>query len=267
MLPLWLVRLARKKALQPIYIRLDRVAKVGMNYWGGASVAESGERWALHHAAGLLKDVPLPVVFDVGAHYGEFTLAALACFQGKVHVNAFEPSPTARGIFRERVGAERDGRPVELHDFGFSSAQGADTLFAPTRGWSIASLHASGAEREGGSWQEEHIQLRTVDDLCREKGIERIHYLKVDTEGHEMAVLEGARGMIEAGKVDIVQFEFGERHLDSRVFFRDLYDLLSPRYTIHRILPQGLWPLRIYQPELEVFRTANYLAVSTSFRS
>ncbi|MBK6830417.1 MAG: FkbM family methyltransferase [Flavobacteriales bacterium] len=95
----------------------------------------------------------------------------------------------------------------------------------------------------------DRIELRTVDGFCQEQGIERIHYLKVDTEGHELSVLKGAHEMIEQGKVDFIQFEFGECHLDSRVFFRDLFTFLSPRYLVHRILPEGIWPLPAYAPD------------------
>lgn len=258
MLPSWLVRLARKKALQPLHIRLHRAAKVGMNYWGGAEVAGSGERWALKHAAAKLHDVQHPVVFDVGAHWGDFTQAVLSAFPKAVQVHAFEPSPTAVRIFLDGVGGSS---AVQLHRFGFGDVAGVVTLHAPPGGSSIATMYTTTFEMQGRELVTERVELRTVDDFCREQGIDRIHYLKVDTEGHELAVLKGAHGMIEQGKVDFIQFEFGECHLDSRVFFRDLFTFLSPRYLIHRILPDGIWPLPTYAPDLEVFHTANYLAI------
>ncbi len=258
MLPSWLVRLARKKALQPLHIRLHRAAKVGMNYWGGAEVAGSGERWALKHAAAKLHDVQHPVVFDVGANNGDFTQAALVAFPRAVLVHAFEPSPTAARTFLETVGNDP---LVKLHRFGFSDETGVAMLHAPTSGSSIATLHATTFEMQGRALVVDRIELRTVDGFCQEQGIERIHYLKVDTEGHELSVLKGAHEMIEQGKVDFIQFEFGECHLDSRVYFRDLFTFLSPRYLVHRILPEGIWPLPAYAPDLEIFHTANYLAI------
>ncbi|MBK8499735.1 MAG: FkbM family methyltransferase [Flavobacteriales bacterium] len=258
MLLSWLVRLARKKALQPLHIRLHRAAKVGMNYWGGAEVAGSGERWALGRAAGSLRNVEHPVVFDVGANNGEFTKAALVAFQRAVLVHAFEPSPTAAKTFLETVGKVPS---VRLHRFGFSDEAGVAMLHSPTSGSSIATLHATTFEMQGRALVVDRIELRTVDGFCQEQGIERIHYLKVDTEGHELSVLKGAHEMIERGKVDFIQFEFGECHLDSRVFFRDVFTFLSPRYLIHRILPDGIWPLPTYSPDLEVFHTANYLGI------
>lgn len=258
MLPPWLVRLVRRKALQPLHIRLHRAATVGMNYWGGAEVTTSGERWALKYAAAKLLDVQHPVVFDVGAHWGDFTQAVLSTFPKAVQVHAFEPSPTASKVFLDKVAGSSG---VRLHRFGFGDSAGVATLHAPPGGSSIATMYANTFEMQGRELVTEHVELRTVDDFCREQGIERIHYLKVDTEGHELAVLRGARSMIEQGKVDFIQFEFGECHLDSRVFFRDVFAFLAPRYLIHRILPDGLWPLPTYTPDLEIFHTANYLAI------
>jgi FkbM family methyltransferase len=261
MLPGWLVRLGRKKSMQPIYRRLHRMTQAGMNYWGGSEVAESGERWALGHAAGQLRAGSDQVVFDVGANDGDFTTAVLEAFPSTVRVHAFEPSTAAAGVFLRKHGGSSS---VVLHRFGFSDTPGEAILHAPQHGASIATLHATTFELEGQQLVTDRIELRTVDAFCAEQGIGRIHYLKVDTEGHELAVLKGARNMIEEGRVDFIQFEFGERHLDSRVFFRDIYLFLAPRYHIYRILPRGIWPLPAYEAELEVFRTANYLAVARS---
>ncbi|MBL0127189.1 MAG: FkbM family methyltransferase [Flavobacteriales bacterium] len=262
MLPSWLVRYARARTWQPFHIKMHHLAQIGMNYWGGAEVGASGELHALKHASELLKQEPSPVVFDVGANSGDFTLAALDAFGPNVRIHAFEPSSVAAQLFEQKVDVPLQSGQVGLRRFGFSDTAGSATLHSPTSGSPIASLHPTTFEIDGRELVHESIELRTLDAFCSEHSIERIHYLKVDTEGHEFAVLLGAKRMIGEGRVNIIQFEFGEYHIDSRVFFRDLFLFLSPQYHIHRILPGGLWPLKEYQPELEVFRTANYLAIA-----
>jgi hypothetical protein len=64
--------------------------------------------------------------------------------------------------------------------------------------------------------------------------------------------------MIEAGAIVAIQFEFGEAQIESRTFFKDIYQLLSPHFKIHRILRTGLsGALETYDVILEVYRTTN----------
>jgi hypothetical protein len=105
------------------------------------------------------------------------------------------------------------------------------------------------------------VELRTLDDFCAERGIGRIDLLKIDVEGHELRVLEGARGLLEADAIGFIQFEFNATNIDSRSFFRDFYELLSPRYRLSRIVRDGLYPIGAYSPRHELFvGPVNYLA-------
>ena len=106
----------------------------------------------------------------------------------------------------------------------------------------------------------EPLELTTIDDFCRENGFERIHFLKIDVEGHELAVLHGAESMLRDGRIDFIQFEFGGTCIDSKVFFRDYWILLHERYRIYRILKNGIVEIKRYTEHEEIFCTMNFLA-------
>jgi hypothetical protein len=53
------------------------------------------------------------------------------------------------------------------------------------------------------------VEVVSGDEFCRQHGIEHISYLKVDTEGHDMEVLEGFAGMLQREEIDIVEVEAG----------------------------------------------------------
>jgi FkbM family methyltransferase len=52
------------------------------------------------------------------------------------------------------------------------------------------------------------VDCTTVDDFCSQRGITSIDVLKIDTEGHELAVLNGAMQMLSSGAVRFVFLEY-----------------------------------------------------------
>jgi hypothetical protein len=53
--------------------------------------------------------------------------------------------------------------------------------------------------------------LRRLDDVARDLGLSSIDLLKVDAEGHDLQVLQGASAMFDAGRVHavLVEVDFG----------------------------------------------------------
>ena len=91
-------------------------------------------------------------------------------------------------------------------------------------------------------------------------GVGRIDYLKIDTEGNELAVLEGAARLLAESRVGYIHFEFNEMNVVSRVFLRDFRKLL-PSHRLYRLLPRGLLPLGERIVATEIFAFQNILAV------
>jgi hypothetical protein len=54
--------------------------------------------------------------------------------------------------------------------------------------------------------------VTTVDQVCREQGIERVGFLKIDVEGFESAVLAGAERVLERDRPSLL-LEIEDRHL------------------------------------------------------
>jgi Methyltransferase FkbM domain len=54
------------------------------------------------------------------------------------------------------------------------------------------------------------VRCTTLSSYCREKGIDRIDVQKVDTEGHDLAVLQGAEELLAKGAIRFVYVEFND---------------------------------------------------------
>ena len=52
------------------------------------------------------------------------------------------------------------------------------------------------------------IDCETLDGFCQARGVAQIDVLKVDAEGHDLAVLQGAERLLAGGHVKFVFIEF-----------------------------------------------------------
>jgi len=71
------------------------------------------------------------------------------------------------------------------------------------------------------------------------------------------------RQWAKENNIDIIQFEFNEMNIISRVFLKDYYELL-PQYNFYRISSKYLIPMPIYKTENEIFKFQNILAINKS---
>lgn len=257
---------SRHPRLQTLWSRVHTLALFGMNYGGGGAIETSGERWSLARVARTtLCGIDDPIIFDVGAHTGDYALLAKQAVPS-ARIFAFEPASTTFGALARRLAdtGTRDITPVNI---GLSDADGEADLHTYTANGECAPQLSSIPLRrptqvvEVRITSKERIPVTTIDSFCRTEGIARIALLKLDVEGHELAVLRGASRMLDAQAVSIIQFEFGPANLYSRTYFFDFWSLLSDRFDLFRIIPKGLVPIRFYGEHQEIFLTTNYLAI------
>lgn len=145
------------------------------------------------------------MVFDVGANDGETTSLLLQHFPG-AQVHCFEPQATLAAKLQSRF--VRDPR-VRVRQLALGNAESTVKFFEYEND-KIASMtpNAPFAVRFGQEPKMTEVPCTTVDQYCEREGIERIDILKIDTEGNDHLVLEGAARMIAAGRIAFVYVEF-----------------------------------------------------------
>lgn len=245
--------------LQRFYEILHLIAVGGMNYGNGGNFRTSGELAMLRTIKARYRpDEPL-VLFDVGSNVGHYAVELARFFGKRATVHAFEPS---QRTYAKLMATIKDTPTVVAHMVGLSDEPKTHTLYLDKEGSGLASVYQRNLDHFGMSMdQTEEIRLDTLDAFCAGQGIDRIHFLKLDVEGHELSALKGAARMLSEGRVDLIQFEFGGCNIDSRTFFRDFFYMLNDRYKIHRIVRNGLREIPHYRERDEIFMTINYLAV------
>lgn len=133
---------------------------------------------------------PGDFVVDVGANIGVYTrrLSQLAGSPGKVV--SIEPVPSTFSILQNNVRHLRLNN-VRCLNLAVSDHAGFVRMEVPTgeAGWvNIYRAHIS--DTAGGN-----IRAVTLDEVLSDA--ERVNFIKCDVEGHEQAVLNGARALIQ----------------------------------------------------------------------
>lgn len=244
--------------MQKIYEALYRLALSGMNYGNGGDFKESGELNILKIIKDKFNTEQAITIFDVGANVGNYSKNLHHFFQDKAVIHAFEPSKKTFEIFLKTTD---NIKGLVSNNFGLSDSETDLVLYSNEEGSGLASIYHRNLEHFGISMDNsESIKLSTIDTYCQNNNINRIHFLKLDVEGHELAALKGAKQMIENNKIDFIQFEFGGCNIDSRTYFQDFFYLLKGKYRIYRILKDGIAEIPVYKETNEIFITINYLA-------
>ncbi len=201
------------------------------------------------------------IAIDIGGNVGDYSAEILnRCSSTEVHI--FEPSHVNISLLRERFQQFDNVRVVPK---ALSSKSGRATLFSDKAGSGLASL----THRQLDHFSIEFNHTEIVDTMrfdeywVSQLQKRQIDIVKIDTEGHELDVLNGFGEALSVSK--IIQFEFGGANIDTRTFFRDYWQFFTrAQFELYRITPDGLSPIRAYRESDEFFSTTNYIAVNKS---
>jgi len=212
--------------------------------------------------AELFDNKSTPLFFDVGANIGNYTLA-LKEYIPNAKIYSFEPVKETFEKLKNNV--EEHAR---LHNIGFGNAAGKGLLYntADSSISEIASVHKEVLTEVFKSADQVvaiEFELDRIDNFCLANNIKNIDFLKIDVEGNELAVLQGASLLLKNNAIKIIQFEFNTHNIYARVFLRDFYLLLTG-FEFYRLQQNGMVKLGAYNPVNEIFTAQNIIAIHQS---
>lgn len=130
------------------------------------------------------------VVFDIGANVGYYSLMAAAVSGPTGHVYAFEPLPRNVDYLRKHVALNKMVDRITVFDVAVSDKSGGAAF-------DLGASTSMGHLAESGEFKVKQVRL---DDMVAAGEIKPPHYMKVDVEGAEFDVLNGARKLLEQHK-------------------------------------------------------------------
>ena len=255
------VRASGNQLAQRLLEKNVQYAQYLMGIGAGAGVLVSGERTIVQTLEASI--VPPYCIFDVGSNKGQFLQLVIDSLSTEDYsIHCFEPG---HETFKQLSAAAGSDERIRPNNIGISREKGSATLHYQETGSTLASLTKRKLDHFNIQFDEsETVEIDTIDNYCSDNGIEHIHLLKIDIEGHEIDALAGAQRMFENKQIDIVTFEFGGCNIDTRTFFQEFwYFFRQHDMRLFRITPSGyLYPIETYKEIDEQFRAINYLAIA-----
>ena len=170
---------------------------------------------------------------DIGANVGAVCLP-LAARDAEARVIAIEP--TAHGIKRLRRNIDLNPHlapRIQVVNCFMGSTPSADSKQVAYPSWRLDSRGADSHAVHCGEAHQVTCPTLTIDSLASDLRLEKLDFIKIDTDGHELDILRGGRETLRRFRPSIV-FEFcfyenekrGYSFEDFAAFFRDLgYEL------------------------------------------
>lgn len=150
------------------------------------------------------------VFWDIGAHVGYFSLVAAITLKGTGQIVAFEPGSIAYARLAENV-ALNPFTNIRICRLAVSDGAGEAVLYlAGETADSSASLYPQGQDQD----RREVCRTVPLDQFLLEEGLRRPDLMKIDVEGAELAVLQGAAKMLAASQ-PLLLIEMEEKNLQA----------------------------------------------------
>lgn len=136
---------------------------------------------------------PGGTLVDVGAQKGTISLRAANYVGSAGRVISIEPNPVSAAVLRENIKASGHSN-VEVLELACGREPGElDLYIGPRMNTGAASLSKRQAVEAGGSGSSYRVKVLPLDDIVRASGLSAVHVIKVDTEGAETMIIQGAQ--------------------------------------------------------------------------
>ncbi len=150
---------------------------------------------------------PGMIIFDIGAHHGLYSLIASQAVHPRGHVYSFEPSPRECRLLERNLRLNLREN-VSVHAKALGATRGHASLFlvegiedgCNSLRFSRAPVNTRAVE----------VDVVSLDEFMQEKGISSVDFIKMDVEGAELSVLQGASRLLSSPARPVILAEISD---------------------------------------------------------
>lgn len=243
------------------WLRVNHFSQVCCNFYRGAApVNSSGEYNIIKMIIDSCSSLESSTIVDCGANNGFYTDLVMRYSQNLPRVLLFEPTPDLFSFLSVKYS---NASNVLLFSVALSNFIGESSFIINKSSSQLNSLLDSSCSIYSKPEDENvvssiMVQTSILDRVCADLGIGSILLLKIDVEGAECLVLEGANSMILSRKIRYIQLEYSKHSL-SLLTFQLLYEKYSEIYRFSLLCSDGLAPISGYSDSFESLQCAIFL--------
>lgn len=175
-------------------------------------------------------------VIDVGANVGAYTVPLARTVGSRGSVHAFEPMASVADRLSRNCALSRCQQQVKVNRVALSDATGTAEFFDAGEGHSGWGSLEQFADVDFAATT---TTTTSLDDYVRSNSIPHARLVKIDVEGHDLSVIQGARKILSDGFADYLLVEGNEKRL--RGAGHSTFELVDTVTGLGFVL-QNAWP-------------------------
>jgi hypothetical protein len=126
----------------------------------------------------------------------------------------------------------------------------------------MSRLRTLSGDSPSSNGDNELTKITTITEFCKEHSIEKINYLKIDTEGHDLEVISGAENLLKEKKIDIIEVEAGMNPMND---WHVSYQSIQEKLALYEYYPFGFYEqVHEWPTNQKILRRANVAFIPLS---
>ncbi len=244
--------------IYPLYF----FSKKYINFYENNENCNMGTNGEKNFIDNILLKIKPQVIFDVGSNKGDYSKLIKNKFS-KAELHCFEPDPSVFSLLKKNLNLYNN---IHFNNIGISDKKERSLFFINKDNPELNSMYDMNTVGYDYKYHKIYINTDTLDNYCQKNNISNIDLLKIDVEGNEIPVLKGSSGLLKNNNIKVIQFEYGNASIASKVFIKDFIDIFSKyHYSVHKIMHNKLLKIN-YSPFMEGVSYANFVAFSNKVK-
>jgi FkbM family methyltransferase len=242
------------KLFEKINNRFLDLALAAKGFNNFKNMSESGERYFVEK---YLSNKDITLCFDIGANKGDYT--KLLCEKTSANVISFEPLPFVFDKLKENLSSFSDR--CEFVNKGVASrSEQLKINFNKD-----ASSHASFSKEVDkidylNNANSLEIEVISLDEFCHSNNINKVDFIKIDTEGYEKEVFEGAKNVFGIIRPKFIQIEFNWHQLFRNTSLNFFAEQLTG-YNVYQLTYKGMKRVDSRHPYSNIYMFSNFVFI------
>lgn len=178
---------------------------------------------------------------DIGCNFGSYSFVCKEITGSKCY--SFDPIKRICDVLQKNIELHNLEDRIKVFNLGLSDTICEKEMKIPLEkriGSGLSSI--CDKPLRFNKFSTEKVKITTIDKVLESENIEKIDFIKIDTEGWEYYILKGGLETIKKYK-PIIQIELWEQNLkQSNVTKKDLYKLLDDMNYFYKFIShEDLW--------------------------